>query len=93
MAQELAVAGPRRPFAVWSIFLFYIVATLWTVLGFVLIYAGIVPLNEAQKAYFANLSIFDRASTMVLGVTNIAAAFSYSVFVGPPYLYSLVRLY
>lgn len=43
-------------------------------LGFVLIYAGIVPLNEAQKAYFANLSIFDYASTMVLGVTNIAAA-------------------
>jgi len=33
-----------------------------------------VPLNEAQKAYFANLSIFDYASTVVLTAINITAA-------------------
>jgi hypothetical protein len=74
MAERVIVTLQKRPIAVWLIFLFYIFAFCWTLLGFILIYAGLVPLTEAQKTYFAHLSFFDHASTVILAAINIAAA-------------------
>jgi hypothetical protein len=66
-------SNPRRPFAVWLIFLFYLLASAWTALGLALIYMGMIPLNESQRTYFANLTIFDHATTAILAAINIAA--------------------
>jgi hypothetical protein len=74
MVEELTVAGPKRPVAVWLIFLFYVFSFCWTLLGFVLIHTGVVPLNEAQQTYFARLTIFDHATTVILIATNVTAA-------------------
>jgi len=59
---------------VWVILLFYLVAGLWTLLGFGLIYSGRVPINPAQKAFLARLTVFDQLTTAFLGSVNIAAA-------------------
>jgi hypothetical protein len=67
-------SNPKRPLAVWLIFLFYLAATGFTLLGFILVHTGTVPLNEAQEAYFANFSIFDYISAATLGALNITAA-------------------
>jgi hypothetical protein len=71
-----ALDDPRtkRPFGVWVILLLYIVAAVSALLGFALLFTGKVELNPAEKAYFANLSIFDHASTVVLGAINMTAA-------------------
>jgi hypothetical protein len=73
-SEKLAVSGAKRPVAVWLIFLFYVFSFSWTLLGFVLMYTGTVPLNEAQKAYFAHLTLFDHVTTAILLATNATAA-------------------
>jgi hypothetical protein len=74
MAEGLAMAVPKRPVAVWVIFLLYVFSFSWTLLGFVLIHTGEVPLNEAQQTYFAHLTLFDHITTAILLATNAAAA-------------------
>jgi hypothetical protein len=68
------VAGPKRPVAVWLIFLFYVFSLSLALLSFVLFYAGVGPLDDAQKAYFAHVSIFDNASSVILAAINTIAA-------------------
>jgi hypothetical protein len=47
---------------------------------------GMIPLNESQRTYFANLTIFDHATTAILAAINIAAViFFSSVFAKLPY--------
>jgi len=73
MGEGLAVARPNRPIAVWLIFLWYMFAACWTLLGFVVIYKGLVPLTEAQQAYIAHLNFFDYVITAIVTALNIAA--------------------
>jgi len=47
-----------------------ILASAWTALGLALIYMGMIPLNESQRTYFANLTIFDHATTAILAAIN-----------------------
>jgi len=64
----------KRPKLVWVITIFYILSAGWMLLSLVLIYSGVFPINEAQKAYFDSQNIFDiiltvsGASLNLLGV-------------------------
>jgi len=64
----------KRPKLVWIISIFYILSAGWTVLSFALIYSGSIPINEAQKAYFASQNIFDIILTLTMGSLNFLGA-------------------
>ena len=64
----------KRPALVWVISIFYFVSAGWTILSLALIYSGVIPLKEAQKTYFDSQTLCDHGSTLVVVVTNLAAA-------------------
>ena len=64
----------KRPKLVWVITIFYFISAGWTLLSFALINSGIIPLNEAQAAYFKSQTILDILFTIVLGVLNFLGA-------------------
>jgi peptidoglycan/LPS O-acetylase OafA/YrhL len=66
---EVLSSGPRRrPKGVWVICAFYLLSTVGTILSFVQIYAGLVPVTPAQRAYFESLTVVD------LGLAGISVA-------------------
>ena len=64
----------RRPLGVWIISAFYLIAAGWTLLSSALIYTGAIPLNEAQRQYFASLSVVDLVLATAVGLLGIVAA-------------------
>lgn len=64
----------KRPKLVWIITIFYIFSAGYTLLSFVLIYGGLIPLNETQQAYFNSLNIFDISLIIITGVLNLIGA-------------------
>jgi len=64
----------KRPKLVWVISIFYILSAGWAVLSFALIFSGVIPLNEAQKAYFDAQSIVDNIFTITMGSLNFLGA-------------------
>ncbi len=64
----------KRPTIVWSICIFYLISAGWTLLSYLLIYLRLIPLNEAQEAYFRSLTIFDNGSTVVIAASNLVGA-------------------
>ncbi len=64
----------KRPKLIWVIFLFYLLSAGYTVLSLVVVLSGLIPLNEAQAAYFHNLSALAIAVSLVTALLNIAGA-------------------
>ena len=64
----------KRPTLVWVISIIYVVSAGWTILSFVLVFSGAIPLNETQKAYFASQTIFDYGTTLLTGTANLVGA-------------------
>jgi hypothetical protein len=64
----------KRPALVWIISIFYFVSAGWTMLSFLLIFSGAIPLNEAQKEYFQSQSPVDYGSTLLIGTANLVGA-------------------
>jgi len=64
----------KRPAIVWSICIFYLFSAEWTLLSSFLIYSRVIPLNEAQEAYFRSLTIFDYVTTVVIAASNLVGA-------------------
>jgi len=51
-----------------------------------------VPLNAAQRTYYANLGIFDHLATLALGTINLIASILFFAFAHLPYHYLVSRL-
>lgn len=64
----------KRPKLVWVITIFYFISAGWTLVSFALINSGVIPLNEAQTAYFKSQTILDILFTIVIGVLNFLGA-------------------
>jgi hypothetical protein len=66
----------KRPGWVWAISIFYGLSAIYTPFSFYLIYAGLIPLAPAQKAYFDGLGVIDWAVTAVGSLIMLAAVVS-----------------
>lgn len=64
----------KRPKLIWVITIFYFISAGWTLVSFALINSGVIPLNEAQTAYFKSQTILDILFTIVIGVLNFLGA-------------------
>ncbi|MBT5705818.1 hypothetical protein OAH36_05310 [Verrucomicrobia bacterium] len=64
----------KRPVLVWVISIFYLISAGFTILSLVLIYSGLIPVNEVQKAYFDGLTPIDHISTVLIGSLNLLGA-------------------
>jgi hypothetical protein len=72
---EMAAASVRkRTRWIWVISIFYLISAGWTLLSFVLIYSGSIPINPAQRAYLDSLSSFDIGITVLIGLLNLSGA-------------------
>ena len=70
-----ATGGKRhRPGWVWAITIFYFLSAGFTVLSYVIVMSGAVPLPEAQQRYYASLTVFDYATTIIVGLLNLTGA-------------------
>jgi hypothetical protein len=76
VASTITDTHRKRPWLVWIILLFDVVGLLLILLGLAAIYSGRVPLNAAQRTYYANLGIFDHLATLALGTINLIASIS-----------------
>ena len=63
-----------RPKLVWAIIIFYVVSFIYTAFSFYAVYSGLVPLNEAQQAYFDSMSAFDHIASVVLVAASLSGA-------------------
>jgi len=62
----------KRPALVWVISIFYFLSAGWTTLSLALVLSGGIPLSPAQQQYVSSLTAFDYASTLVIGISNLA---------------------
>lgn len=69
-----AQPAAKRPKLVWVIFLFYLFSAGYTLLSFLLIFSGALPLNAAQATYFHNLSALAISVAVVISLLNLAGA-------------------
>jgi hypothetical protein len=61
---------------VWVVFAWYVFSAGYTVLSFVLIHSGVVPLTAEASRYLGSLSPLDYAVTVLALVLNVAGAIS-----------------
>lgn len=66
----------KRPLGVWIIAVFYLLSAGWTLLSYILIFGGIIAINEAQRIYFASLGLFDWITTILIMILSLSAAIS-----------------
>ncbi len=71
--QPGASAATKRPAWVWVITIFYVFSVGFTLLSFMLILSGALPLTPAQQAYFARLGPFDYMMSVGLGLLTLTA--------------------
>ena len=71
--QAAARAATKRPPWVWVITIFYVFSVGFTLLSFVLVLSGALPLTPAQEAYFASLGPFDYITSLGLGLVTLTA--------------------
>ena len=64
----------KRPTLVWIISIFYFISAGWTMLSFLMLFTGAIPLNDAQREYFQAQSLIDYASTIIIGTANLVGA-------------------
>lgn len=67
------MSSARRPILVVLILCFYFISTSFTILSWVLVYTGKIPLNQATQAYMHSLTLVDYATTLILVLLNLAA--------------------
>ena len=63
-----------RPKLVWVVSIFYVLSAGYTLLSFILIYGGIIQINETQQEYFRSQNMIDISLTMVTGLLNFSGA-------------------
>jgi hypothetical protein len=63
----------KRPVWVWVISIFYAASLGFTLLSFVLLVSGVIPLTPPQRAYFAALGPFDYVMTIGLSLLTLTA--------------------
>jgi hypothetical protein len=73
-ANETEPVLKKRPKLVWVITIFFILASGHTFLAFVLIYSGVIPVDEAEKSYFDSLNYFDYMLSVAQALSNILGA-------------------
>ncbi len=71
--QPAPSASAKRPAWVWVITIFYVFSVGFTLLSFMLILSGALPLTPAQQAYFAGLGPFDCIMSIGLGLLTLTA--------------------
>ncbi|MDC0254445.1 hypothetical protein OAK75_06060 [Bacteriovoracales bacterium] len=71
---DLSSPPIKRPKMVWAISLFYFLSAGHNLLSFILIYSGLIPLNEAQETYFKSQSILDHVFSALIFSANLAGA-------------------
>lgn len=64
----------KRPILVWVISIFVFLSSAWALYSIFLVTSGGVPLTPEQQQYFDNLSTFDYASSIAIGLLNVAGA-------------------
>ena len=62
----------KRPIWVWVISIYYFFSIGFGLLSYYLSSIGAIPLTPTQKAYFANLTIFEHGMTLIIGLIGIA---------------------
>lgn len=72
--EKETVPVKKRTKWIWVISIFYFFSVGYTLLSFLLIYSGKIPLAPAQKVYFENLSILQLAVTLITGIANFSGA-------------------
>jgi putative exporter of polyketide antibiotics len=73
----------KRPTLVWVISVFYMLITGFTIISFLLVFGGAIPLTDAQKASFDSLHVFDFLLSLALASLHV---------VGTLFLFLLRRL-
>lgn len=71
--------GNKRPFLIWVITVAYGIAVIATILGPTLMYSGMMPITETQRAYFDGLGPVDWfifAITLALMIMALATLFA-----------------
>jgi hypothetical protein len=63
----------KRPKLVWAIFVFYALSLLYKGVVYYAIFAGAVPLNEAQQAYFDSFTSLDHIASLILALASLVA--------------------
>jgi hypothetical protein len=80
MESELSItpqAAPhrtKRPKLVWIITIFCLISAGWTLLSFILIYSGSIPVSETQAAYLRSQNIVDMLCTVLIVLLNLVGA-------------------
>ena len=64
----------RRPALVWAIFVWYVLSAGYTLLSFMLIFAGRVPLTAEASRYLGSLSPLDYTVTILALLLNVGGA-------------------
>jgi hypothetical protein len=82
MEPAVSKSTRKRPKLVWVISIFYILSAGISILMVVLLYSGVIPITEAQNAYFDSQNIFDHAVALITGSLN---------FLGAIFLFLLMR--
>ena len=73
MEKEIVTVRKRTKW-IWVISIFYFISAGYTLLSFLLIYSGKVPLAPVQQAYFENLSLVQILTMIAIGITNLSGA-------------------
>lgn len=63
-----------RPLGVWAIAAFYLLSAGWTLLSFVMVLSGAVPLTPADEAYVTSLGVLDYLGSLGVGAITCAGA-------------------
>ena len=63
----------KRPAWVWVITIFYVLSVGFTLVSFLLVLSGALPMTPAQRAYFAGLGPLDYAMSLGLGLLTLTA--------------------
>jgi hypothetical protein len=69
---EQKIHKRKRPVGVWVISIFILISVVWTLLSFYLIFTGAIPITDAQRKYFENLTMVDHIHMSLSIIANLA---------------------
>lgn len=72
--EALGGANRRRPKLVWVVLLWFLFSAGYTIISFLLVYAGAIVVTPEQAAYLKGLSLLDHALTLAIASLNVAGA-------------------
>jgi len=78
--ESLSSSAVKRPFWLWVICLWYIVAVLLTVLTFYWYWNGTVPITPAIKSYLKSITLLEvSVALLIAGIKLVAAALLFTL--------------